>query len=123
MKTVKKTKKQALSTATPCAKQRRTLSQNALFWCWVGQIAGVTGIASRDVHDYYCNRLLKRRVELNGHLLDISGSTRHLSQAEFSAFLTHMQADAKETFGVTLSHPTSLPPQPASVQTNQVTHA
>ena len=53
----------------------RTLSQNALMWLWFTCIEQETGTDKQDVHDYYCNRFLRRTSYFRGKEMVSAGST------------------------------------------------
>ena len=67
----------------------RTMSQNALMWLWFTCIEQETGTDKQDVHDYYCNRFL-RRTSYTVQMTD---------------FLNKVQADAAAELGITLPLP------------------
>ena len=79
----------------------RTLSQNALMWLWFTCIEQETGTDKQDVHDYYCNRFLRRTSYFRGKEMVIAGSTSKLN----TDFLNKVQADAAAELGITLPLP------------------
>ena len=83
----------------------RTLNQNALMWLWFTCIEQETGTDKQDVHDYYCNRFLRRTAFINGRELVISGKTSSLNTLQMTDFLNKIKADAAAEFGITLPLP------------------
>ena len=83
----------------------RTLSQNALMWLWFTCIEQETGTAKQDVHDYYCNRFLRRTSYFRGKEMVIAGSTSKLNTVQMTDFLNKVQADAAAELGITLPLP------------------
>ena len=83
----------------------RTLNQNALMWLWFTCIEQETGTDKLDVHDYYCNRFLRRTAFINGRELVISGKTSSLNTLQMTDFLNKIKADAAAEFGITLPLP------------------
>ena len=83
----------------------RTLSQNALMWMWFTCIERETGTDKQDVHDYYCNRFLRRLTFMRGREMTIAGSTSKLNTLQMTDFLNKVQADAATELGITLPLP------------------
>ena len=83
----------------------RTLNQNALMWLWFTCIEQETGTDKQDVHDYYCNRFLRRTAFINGRELVISGKTSSLNTLQMTDFLNKIKADVAAEFGITLPLP------------------
>jgi len=84
----------------------RTLSQNALMWLWFTCIEQETGTDKQDVHDYYCNRFLRRTAIIKGKETVIAGSTSKLNTLQMTDFMNKVQADAAAELGITLPLPT-----------------
>lgn len=84
----------------------RTLSQNALMWLWFTCIEQETGTDKQDVHDYYCNRFLRRAAIIKGKETVIAGSTSKLNTLQMTDFMNKVQADAAAELGITLPLPT-----------------
>lgn len=74
-------------------------------WLWFTCIEQVTGTDKLDVHDYYCNRFLRRTAFINGRELVISGKTSSLNILQMTDFLNKIKADAAAEFGITLPLP------------------
>lgn len=83
----------------------RTLSQNALMWLWFTCIEQETGTDKQDVHDYYCNRFLRRTAIIKGKETVIAGSTSKLNTLQMTDFMNKVQADAAAELGITLPLP------------------
>ena len=83
----------------------RTMSQNALMWLWFTCIEQETGTDKQDVHDYYCNRFLRRTSYFRGKEMVITGSTSKLNTVQMTDFLNKVQADAAAELGITLPLP------------------
>ena len=83
----------------------RTLPQNALMWMWFTCIERETGTDKQDVHDYYCNRFLRRKTFIKGREMTIAGSTSKLNTLQMTDFLNKVQADAATELGITLPLP------------------
>lgn len=84
----------------------RTLPQNALMWMWFTCIEQETGTDKQDVHDYYCNRFLRRTAFINGKEMVVAGSTSRLNTLQMTDFLNKVQADAAAELGIRLPLPT-----------------
>ena len=85
--------------------EQRTLSQNALMWLWFTCIERETGTDKLDVHDYYCNRFLRRTAFIKGREMTVAGSTSKLNTVQMTDFLRKVQADAAAEMGITLPLP------------------
>ena len=85
--------------------EQRTISQNALMWLWFTCIEQDTGTDKQEVHDYYCNLFLSRRILFNGKEKTVSGSTSKLNTVQMTDFMNKIQADAASELGITLPLP------------------
>ena len=83
----------------------RTLPQNRLMWMWFACIERETGTDKLDVHDYYCNRFLRRTSYIKGRQMTIAGGTSRLNTVQMTDFLRKVQADAATELGITLPLP------------------
>ena len=83
----------------------RTLNQNALMWLWFTCIEQETGTDKQDVHDYYCNRYLRRTAFIKGKETVIAGSTSKLNTVQMTDFMNKIQADAAAELGIVLPLP------------------
>ena len=85
--------------------KKRSLDQNALFWMWIECISRETGQDRNDIHDYYCDLLLKRVVVIKNKQHLVPGGTSKLNTAQFADFLNKMQEDVAVEFGICLPTP------------------
>ena len=83
----------------------RTLNQNALMWLWFTCIEQETGTDKQDVHDYYCNRYLRRTAFIKGKETVIAGSTSKLNTVQMTDFMNKIQDDAAAELGIVLPLP------------------
>lgn len=84
--------------------RNRTLSQNALYWRWLEEIAGYIGDERDAVHEVLKEKFLQRRRAelLNGKVLELPPSTRFLSTSEFSLYMEKVAAWASSFLGLYL---------------------
>ena len=83
----------------------RILDQNRLMWLWFSCISDETGQRKEDIHDYYCDLFLKRRVTVNGKERLVAMGTSGLDRETMAMFLNKVQADASSEFGIRLPNP------------------
>lgn len=88
-------------------RDKRSISQNSLYWLWLGCISSDTGYDVADLHDYLKGRYLARKVEMFGDECNIGISTTKLNTSEFTAFLDKVQQFAAEE-GIILPNPEDL---------------
>lgn len=86
-------------------RERRTLSQNALLWMWLRCIAEDTGNTTDDLYDVFCAKFLRKRVEVNGDVVECCKTSSQLNTAEMTAFLDNIQVYAAAELGITLPNP------------------
>lgn len=86
-------------------RERRTLSQNALLWMWIRCIADDTGNTTNDLYDVFCSKFLRKRVEVNGDVVECCKTSSQLNTAEMTAFLDNIQVYAASELGITLPNP------------------
>ena len=86
----------------------RSLSQNRLMWMWIACIAEQTGNTQEDVHDYYCDKFLARKIKVGEDERTMGGRTSALDTAGFASFLNNIQADAASVLGIRLPTPEDL---------------
>ncbi len=94
-------------------KQRRSLSQNALMWSWLNEVAAhvheATGQDSDAIHEFFKGQFLPRRIiELGGTIENAPGSTKKLNKAEMSAYMDKIYAWVTTEVGVLLRVPEDL---------------
>lgn len=85
--------------------EKRTVSQNALFWMWMACIEQQTGTDKQDVHDYYCVRFLRRETMINDRSTVVIGGTSKLNTLQMTNFMDKVKADAATEFGIMLPLP------------------
>ena len=88
-------------------RNRRSIPQNSLYWLWLGCISCETGNETEDLHNYFKDRFLSRKVEIFGDEYNTGTSTKKLNTAEFTAFLDKVQQFAAGE-GIILPNPEDL---------------
>lgn len=88
-------------------RKRRSIPQNRLYRLWLGCISCETGNEVEDLHDYFKDRFLSRKVEIFGDEYNTGTSTKKLNTAEFTAFLDKVQQFAAGE-GIILPNPEDL---------------
>ena len=72
----------------------RTLSQNALYWAYLHIVAQETGNGPDDLHEYFKRaHLTPKFITVMGKEIKIPQSTRNLTKAAFSDYMTAIQAE------------------------------
>lgn len=89
-------------------KEPRSLDQNSLMWMWFTCISDETQTPVQDVHDYYCVKFLRRKIDWNGVERTVVEGTRKLDKERMSTFLDQVQADALTELGIRLPRPEDL---------------
>lgn len=78
-------------------REKRTLSQNKLYWLWLGCISDETGDDTSFLHYYYSNRFLPKTEKLIfEERFEIIKSTTELDTKEFTTYLERIQQHAAE---------------------------
>lgn len=86
-------------------RKRRSVSQNALMWIWLHEIATETGNDADDLHDLFKRKyLLPDEKEILGEVHQVY-TTRTLSTVEFTEYLTRIEAFMATGYGITLTQP------------------
>lgn len=90
-------------------RKKRTLSQNALMWKWINEVAQyvheATGQDSDDVHEFFKVKFLPARiVELGGEIIEWRTTTR-LTTAEMSEYMNKIYAWVTTELGLLLPVP------------------
>lgn len=82
----------------------RTLSQNRLYWVWVGEIANYIGESREAVHGLLKDQFLERReIELlEGQRMKMPPTTRTLTIEQFSDYMRDIQTWAATFLGLAL---------------------
>lgn len=86
-------------------KEPRSIEQNALMWLWFSCIEHETGTPRQDVHDYYCQKFLRRTICWNGTDKMVVEGTSRQNKDRMTTFLNQVQADALTEFGIVLPNP------------------
>ena len=85
--------------------KKRSLSQNALYWKWVGVIANETGNDSDMLHEFFKNKFLQPvEFQVGGHVFSYRTTTK-LPIDQMSAYMTKVQAFAASELGILLPIP------------------
>ncbi len=71
----------------------RSLSQNKLYWKFLGVIEFETGQNADDMHEYFRRKLLLPKfITVNGEEIKIPRSTTELSKTEFGEYMEKISA-------------------------------
>lgn len=74
----------------------RSLSQNNLYWMYLGVIEHETGNVADDMHEYFRRTLLPPKfIKVMGKEIKIPGSTSGLSKNEFSEYMEKIYAETE----------------------------
>ena len=88
-------------------REKRSIQQNRLYHLWLNCISSETGNEVEDLHDYFKDRFLSRKVEIFGDEYNTGTSTTKLNTAEFTVFLDKVQQFAANE-GIILPNPEDL---------------
>lgn len=89
-------------------KKKRSLSQNALYWRWVGIIADNTGNDNDDVHEALKGMYLApRSVEMGSERREIRSTAKQTTD-EMKAYMDKVYAFATSQLGILLPIPEEL---------------
>lgn len=71
---------------------KRSLSQNAFYWAWLGKVQQETGNDAEEMHEYLKSKFLPRKlVQIRGktatHDVEIVTSTTKLNKSDFTEYL------------------------------------
>jgi len=93
-------------------KKKRTLSQNALMWKWIGEVANLvhkeTGQDADDIHEFFKTKFLPARiVEIAGETIERRTTTK-LSTQEMSDYMTKIHAFVTSELGFILPLPEEM---------------
>lgn len=85
---------------------KRSKSQNAMYWAWVGCIASETGNSTEDIHDAMRQKFLpfSHSTVLNGVIHHYTSSSS-LDTAQFTEYMKSVEAFAASELGIVLPHP------------------
>lgn len=87
-------------------REQRSISQNRLYWMWVGIMADETG-NSKDVIHTYCSKefLGVNSGVINGKHIETLISTTTLNTERFTKFLEQVEIFANTELSIILPHP------------------
>ena len=93
-------------------RKARTLSQNALMWKWINEVADHvrehTGMDSDDVHEFFKAKFLPARVvELSGEAIEYRTTTK-LTTTEMHDYMERIYAFCTSELGMYLPVPEDL---------------
>jgi hypothetical protein len=72
----------------------RTLSQNALYWFYLGVIESETGNNANDMHEFFRRTLLKPKlINVMGKEIRVPSSTTELTKVEFGEYMDRICAE------------------------------
>jgi len=91
----------------------RTLSQNALYWRWMGEIAVLvsddTGYEKDEVAAYFKENFLPPKVVTIGDVeKQIPGSTKNLTTKEMVSYMDRIDRFCIQTLGISLPIPSEM---------------
>ncbi|MCK9592689.1 MAG: hypothetical protein M0Q91_11860 [Methanoregula sp.] len=90
-------------------REKRTLSQNSLYWLWLACIEAETGNDKNILHHEFGNMYLPRiSGELNGRPIESPVSTKALNTMQFKNYLDRIQTFAAAELGIRLPDPEDL---------------
>lgn len=88
--------------------KKRSLSQLALYWMWVGVIAKETGNDTDTLHEFFKNKFLTPTIVNIGNEQFERRTTTKLPTDEMSAYMNQVQAFAGAELGILLPQPEEL---------------
>lgn len=72
----------------------RTMSQNRLYWLYLGVIERETGNVANDMHEYFRRVFLKPKfIKTMGKEIKVPRSTTELNKTEFSDYMERISAE------------------------------
>lgn len=73
----------------------RSLSQNAMYWAYLGTIEKETGNLVNDLHEYFKRTLLHPKfINVMGKEIKIPASTTDLTKVQFGEYLDKISAES-----------------------------
>lgn len=88
---------------------KRTLSQNRLYFLWLNCISAETGNEVDDLHEYLKRKFIGRNFRIiYGEGIETSLSTTELNTEQFKAYLDRVQEWANVEQGIILPNPEDL---------------
>jgi len=86
-------------------KVKRTISQNSLYWAYLGIIESETGNTADDLHNYFRRKLLPPKfTTVMGEEIKLPRSTTELSKLEFGEYMDKIASLS----GVSVPNPRDL---------------
>lgn len=90
-------------------RNKRSDSQNNLYWMWLGIISKDTGNSAEDIHKVFARKFIGVDVvDFAGEKIAKVKSTTRLSTEDFTAYLGQVEAFALTELGIVLPHPEDL---------------
>lgn len=87
---------------------KRSTSQNALYWMWLGIMSKDIGHTEDELHVIMKGlHAPKKEVKVGNKSYMIPKSTQELSKGEFVEYLFHVETEASQ-LGIVLPHPSDL---------------
>jgi hypothetical protein len=89
-------------------KKKRSLSQNALYWKWVGIISDETGNDRDEVHEFFKVKFLTPTIIEMGDTAIACRTTTKLSTQDMSDFMEKVMAFSTGNLGILLPIPEEM---------------
>lgn len=83
---------------------KRSTSQNKLYWMWLNCIGDETGNSADDLHEVFKNNLLKKEINIKGSKMQSAISTTKLNRAQFTRYLERIEQWGLK-YNIYLPHP------------------
>lgn len=90
-------------------KEKRSTSQNSLYWLWLGIIAKELGYSKDDMHAVMAHKFLSPEIkEIMGEQIEIIKSTTKLNIHEFTEYLNEIEIFASGFLNIILPRPEDI---------------
>ena len=89
--------------------EKRSLSQNALYWSWLSIIARETGNDKEDLHFYFRQKFNLTTIFIGFDVVEVGKSTRNLTTQEFTEYLDKVKQFALNELDINLPEPNQVP--------------
>ena len=91
-------------------RNRRSVDQNSLYWCWLSCIMDETGEHKDDLHEYFKQHFLgvDERFVFNKYQVVVTKSTTKLDTKQMTDYLERIQQFASAELGIILPNPEDL---------------
>lgn len=84
---------------------KRSLSQNNLYWLWLGVIGETLGYTANEIHEVFKRLFLKpRELKYRGRIIKMPSTTTELSIGEMAEYLNAIEREAGQ-LGILLPDP------------------